>query len=713
MNNDYLLTDGPLENPEDDKLGYEPFAKNLASTICKIPDTDGIVFSLNGSWGTGKTTCINFILHYIEKQENGKKPIIIRFNPWWFTGKEDLLKQFFKEFLVVLNKDKEKFKDTMKLLADFVEIVSELPEPTGAVRTAGKLSALLLKRAAKNNEAWKIREEIKNAIKKHKTNFLVIIDDIDRLDPQECKEIFMLVKAVADFPNTTYLLSFDKKIVTSVLEPDGDCYLEKIVQVPFDLPLPDSTAIRTYFLKQLNNIFSNTKEELIDKTYFGNVFWDGIAPILNSIRDAKRLLNAIIVNYTSLENEVNPSDFMAIEAIRVFFPNIFYFIRENQDYFDAKEYSKELLQNVYKEVLNNEPPEQRKIVIRLLSRIFPKFKSVYDNINYGYSWENIWEKELRICATKRFPIYFRLSIPSGEISSTEMDTILQLTNDEKSFSNKLLELSKQKKPDGMTRVSSLLERLGNYDEQKIPTENVPNILSAIYQVGDDLLLPEDEIVDCISIGNDRRIAIIVFRLLKIYGTQDERFGILKDVFTKGNALACIVSKVTSLGQQHGKYSNTPEPEADCLIALPHVTKLEKIALDKIHNAVNNACLLNTPKLAHTLYRWRDWENISTVKKWIDEIIKSDEGLVKILTSFVIKVHSHTMTDRVMKAKWRIDLNSISPFINPDNIIDRSKQIIKLSPKWLNQDGKNAIEVFIKFYEGSKQGKSIHSIEDDE
>ncbi|OKH27623.1 hypothetical protein NIES1031_06780 [Chroogloeocystis siderophila 5.2 s.c.1] len=38
-----LSADNPLKNPEHDRLGYAPFAKNLADSICKMSPPQGFV----------------------------------------------------------------------------------------------------------------------------------------------------------------------------------------------------------------------------------------------------------------------------------------------------------------------------------------------------------------------------------------------------------------------------------------------------------------------------------------------------------------------------------------------------------------------------------------------------------------------------------------------------------------------------------------------
>jgi hypothetical protein len=67
---------------------------------------------------------------------------------------------------------------------------------------------------------------------------VVFIDDLDRLEPTEIAEVLRLVRAVADFPNVIYVLSYDSNAVTSALEAvleieDGTEYLEKFIQVNF------------------------------------------------------------------------------------------------------------------------------------------------------------------------------------------------------------------------------------------------------------------------------------------------------------------------------------------------------------------------------------------------------------------------------------------------------------------------------------------------
>jgi len=62
-----------------------------------------------------------------------------------------------------------------------------------------------------------LKSEIIKYLSKRNKKIIIIIDDIDRLNEREIKEIFRLVRVNADFPNTIYVLAFDRKIVEANL----------------------------------------------------------------------------------------------------------------------------------------------------------------------------------------------------------------------------------------------------------------------------------------------------------------------------------------------------------------------------------------------------------------------------------------------------------------------------------------------------------------
>lgn len=85
-----------------DTLGTEAFGKDLGARLLRFTGGEGIVFGLEGPWGAGKSSVINFARAYIEQQRSenpSAAPEIVIFNPWWFASVEDLREQFFAELV--------------------------------------------------------------------------------------------------------------------------------------------------------------------------------------------------------------------------------------------------------------------------------------------------------------------------------------------------------------------------------------------------------------------------------------------------------------------------------------------------------------------------------------------------------------------------------------------------------------------------------------
>jgi len=291
-----------------------------------VPPT-GLVISIYGYWGLGKTTVLNFIEHYLSQQNTVEQPVLVKFNPWWFSGDEDLTRRFFDQLSAVLSSRKALSKKIRKKIRTLGELVSGIPR----YGIFGKILVLLA--GEKPKDVLAIKDEIKKLISGQTRKLLVVIDDVDRLTSEEVRQLFRVIKAVGDLPNVIYLLALDKKVAVEALKQEqgvsGEEYLEKIVQVTFELPLPNKTSIQKLFFKKLDVILEGTPEELWDKKRWSNVYFDGIDHFISTPRDIVRLTNTLTVTYPAVKGEVNPVDFAAIEALRVFSPTVYDSIRSN------------------------------------------------------------------------------------------------------------------------------------------------------------------------------------------------------------------------------------------------------------------------------------------------------------------------------------------------------------------------------------------------
>jgi predicted KAP-like P-loop ATPase len=713
-----LLYDAPLHFPEQDRLGRTEFSRYLARAITEMDAEEGFVFGLYGPWGSGKSTIINFALYFLEEERKGEKPlIVVRFNPWWFAGQEQLIHQFFGQLNAVLGV--QNISENLKNLASKLDLLAKILVPFSFVPAVGvwadRLKNLFQRSGtatkavaeAAHKDIHRLRESIDETLKNQDARILVIMDDIDRLSAEEIRQVFQVVKAVANFPKTIYLLAFDQKMVAGALNQlqggSGKEYLKKIVQVPLDLPLPDRTSLRILFAEQCEDIFQGTPKNLWDEVEWWNIYWDGIDPFLRTPRDVNRFVNILRVTYPPVLREVNLADFIGIQALRVFAPESYQIVASNKELFSGSDglgsYERpEDRRNRFEELAKGLSDLKQKPVDGILSRLFPRWASAYGGSSHGSTWLSQWRKELRVCSPDVFDRYFMFSLAPGEISSIEMQSLLGRAENSELFGQELLTLSKQRRTDGSTRLRTFLEQLQDYTEADIPNEHIEAILRAIFKVGDQLFLEKDK-KGMFDFGNDMRLLRISYQLLERLPTQQERFEILKKVFNDAKAVTLLAHDVMMLGQEHGKHGEKEptQPEEKRTVAEIHLGELEDLALQKLRSLARGKRLHLSPDFTSLLYRMTDWGEEEEAKDYVSDLISNDDGLCDYLAAFLQVTHSHGMSDRVAKRTWRVPVASVREFLkkDPAGLIPRCKKILKEAPAWLDDRKRQALETFIQ------------------
>jgi predicted KAP-like P-loop ATPase len=679
---------------------------------------EGFVFALNGPWGAGKTTIINFVLHFLEVEKEKTELVVARFNPWWFSGREQLIQQFFRQFKATLGgrdapKELRSVSQKLDRLARILEPLTLVPAVGGWVdrvknifRTSATATQAIADALAE--DIHQIRASIDSTLRGQNARILVVIDDIDRLHAEEIRELFQVVKAVADFPKTIYLLAFDREVVTGAVSrlqgAPGDDYLEKIVQAPFDLPLPDRTSLRRLLFEQIDEVLIGTPEGLWDSVEWGNLYWEGIDTFVRTPRDVKRFVNILRPTYAIVKGEVNPIDFLGIQALRLFVPGMYSFVTSNKDQLTGEEDRgltdsdrPEDRRKVFDSILESATGDRRKAINNIMARLFPRWNSAYGGSTHGHEWLSIWRKNLRICSPDICDRYFMLSLPPGDVSSLEMQALLSLGPDPEAFGRELLRLSTEHRPDGTTRLRVFLERLQDFTENDVREDNIPAILAAIYDVGDGLFLDEDH-AGMLDHGNDMRLLRISYQLVKRLPTQQQRFEILQKVFNGAKSVSLLTQDVITIAQEHGKYGerHPTRPEDQRTVSPNDLPALEAIALEKLREAAKEKRLHSAPKFGHLLHHLADWGSENEAKKYVSDLIGDEVGFCDFLSGFLQFGYSHGFSDKVAKRMGRIYLPSVQRFLgrDPSELVPRCERILKDNPTWLNLRRKQALETFI-------------------
>ena len=268
-----LLDDGPIELPKQDLLGRMPFAVDLAHALEGIEDDRPLVVAVTGKWGSGKTSLMNLVAHVMEE---GASPVV-RFNPWQFVDVEHLVRELFASLEKGVRGTSEirQMQEVEDLLETVGELAGLLPQTWFS-----KLLALLAKLLGRASSIERARSRLKNAFKKLERRIVILVDDLDRLEPKNLRLVLQVLRMNADLPNVTYLLSFDRQVVERCVRAPE--YLHKIVQVFYDLPVAPPETIHQYLLAELNRLLEQAHwtEEVNEKRFLGHTVESQSQPAL-------------------------------------------------------------------------------------------------------------------------------------------------------------------------------------------------------------------------------------------------------------------------------------------------------------------------------------------------------------------------------------------------------------------------------------------------
>jgi len=325
-----------VRNFEEDALDRRGFVDRLVDALV-VPTTStstGVVVGVVGSWGSGKSSILNLVEQTL--RERHEKAIILRFDPWLVSGRDDLIAVFLRELSAAIGAETENAKrfvaaiDALNTYSQYVTPLIDLVSPMAGALLKGGIGTVA--NAAKPNiSLTKSREIAAKAIQDLGVPVVVLVDELDRVEDAEVRTMAQLVRSVADFEGISYLLAYDPERVAEALgdgagDPHGRgrSYLEKIVQLPIALPLLMENELRTLLASEITVVHEaldiapghfriGEHERLIDVIVPG---------LVSTPRDVKRLVGIYQVFAGMLRNEVDLADVLGFSALQTKAPRV-------------------------------------------------------------------------------------------------------------------------------------------------------------------------------------------------------------------------------------------------------------------------------------------------------------------------------------------------------------------------------------------------------
>jgi predicted KAP-like P-loop ATPase len=684
--------DRPIINSSQDRLNRAVFAKALARCMLDHQDPASLVVGLYGGWGVGKTSVINLTVEELNAATSNMldedKPVILNFSAWSYSGQDQLIYSFFRRLSSALRNVPylENSNRIIHLLELYVSFFTHKPVPR-SLRTKRSLWEKITFQGREEVYAWEsgrdltlVKAELNELLRKQKRKIIIIIDNISRLYDDEIRQIFQIVKSMGDYVNTTYLLAFDKEQVIRALnhfdEQSGEAFVEKIVQLPFEIPPIEQQSLENIFADRLQEVIAIVPEEAWNVEYWADIYYGSLKYFFENCRDITRYVNTLNFSYYRLKDVVNPIDYFALTALEVFMPDVYFGIRDNKDLFT------DLLDNVYKldshqiakdklrcdEIISRSSRLSHDILLDLLMNLFPRIRRIYHPEIAFYHSDSMARKLRRLCSPDLFDLYFRLSIQIVKIPQSEFETLLSLSYDEQTFDQALARLNKDE------RIIEFLDLLDSKIIQSIPQSNVQAIVSALLDNGDLFPIGRNS---SLSLDTPMRIHRIIHRLLHRLPAKEDRFLCLQKAITSiSKSLFTAVHELREQGREHAEEMDSYQPLEFRDLAPDQLDALQKLLVARIEAWAKNGSLTDHPRLLPILYAWRDWGNEEDCKQFVKQMTNTDKGLVAFLMATLDKAIDEAMTKYEKNPVWEQYLKDINNFVPSHALSDHAKIVFE-------------------------------------
>jgi hypothetical protein len=360
---------------------------------------------------------------------------------------------------------------------------------------------------------------------------------------------------------------------------------------------------------------------------------------LDTPRLAVRYGNTLSFSLPLLAGEVNLVDLMLIEAIKIFYPRHYEFVKSNPEYFigsysdrfsNGKDNDKVNSLKVHLEALGKDlTKKQRSCIQSLLEELFPRLNEVFHNYaSYDGRLINDWFKQKRIASPKYFNKYFSYAVIKGEISDIAFQNFLSDVSSQSigEVASSIKTLVEQSSPD------NFLQKIRSIEED-FKWEETIKIAKAISSTSE--IFPNR---DGIYFGfgfetPNGQAAIFIYQLIKKHENKDEQFSLASELMTETKHFEFAYELnnwfLTGDTPEQKIFTNEQYQQLAMLMVKRSLKESDKLPIfEKFPDHVN--------------FLFASWaeQNKKSVTKYINGIIRKDKSkVIDLLRAFTPTVYS--------------------------------------------------------------------------
>jgi predicted KAP-like P-loop ATPase len=442
---------------------------------------------------------------------------------------------------------------------------------------------------------------------------------------------------------------------------------------------------------------ANPHSSAVTDEHWDEIFSPGIESLIETPRDVVRLMNVLRLTYPPVCRELNPVDFIAVEAIRVFLPALYDTIRRHPNAFAGEPRTVAVAgtaaggRDFHDAWAAQLPDRVREAAQTLILRLFPAVPD-FPGAVVSRDMTGHTRQGRHVASPELFEAYFQFVVPETTVSNVEMDAHMAHLDDRATFAALLLRLATERDSSGAPRVTGFLERLRDA-VPALDAERAANAVGGLLAAGDDL--------------PDRQSAVgLAVALLRQIPPAARR-----ELISRGGAsggLATVAAATVALGQEHGRHGADPlEPEDARLVSAVELEQLESAVLGRLRQYADSGRLATAPDLPALLAAWRAWD-ADGCPRWVAGAIQRDDVLAQIVSAFVMRVRSDGGPARGPHGSLRLDPEALRPYVAPELIVDRIRRLAR-DPA-LGGEVTTALDQFVLEYE-LRQENTVQQIDE--
>lgn len=689
-----LIPDAPIVSPTFDRLDRMAFVRSFAEAIRSAKGANSVVLALAGPWGSGKSSLLNLIEGELKETATEKAPLVLSFNPWWFTESGQLIPAFLQQLSAAVARDE--VKDVLGGAADALDDLALALAAPGSqlerhIRQTDSQHAGEEAQGRKfDRDIQKVRARVADIFRNTDRRILIFMDDIDRLSPEEMSQLLLIVRAIADFPHTTYVLSFDYEVVVGAMENklgvDGRTYLEKVIQLQIDVPLPTRMTLERMVIGQLAEIDPGS-QALDDETkmIFRMIFESGIKHFLATPRACTRFLNVVRFIFPTVKGQIFLPDLLGLSCLMAFSSQAIQAIRSFQDAFvgpcDERGRGWVELSSFHEKWLEKIADKDRPFVEALVRQMFPKVAWALNGPIKGDSYLPTWAEKKRICSPLHFDTYFRLGLSAGEASEYQWQNLVELLDDATSFAKALHQFGPLGDEKAESWMMDLLQQASDFVADKAESDQAQRMFQALMKRGDHI----DDVETGAQTGwiePIHRVVNLLIECLQRLEHADHRLETCKKSILDEAGLYTSSELLDQLEHRTDLLAS-PGEQVESRSKNGQLMELVKALDQRIQRAIDDGTLFEHPRQIRILKQWYRYGRKKAVQQQMDIICQEPQRLCETLKLIINDPSLATDGDQVGQSGFPLEL--IRNFFDVKQLVQSIESICDEEPDWLTLD----------------------------